>query len=144
MQLLAIALYNAAGDRQVIRFVPGELNVITGISKTGKSALLDIFEFCLGRSTITMPVGPLSDTVAWYGVLLQLGGGRAFVGRPAGRPGAASSSRAMLELGAGLDVPAFDVLEVNADAATVREQLGRLIGIDENRMAGTFGMQGLE
>ncbi|MCC6639649.1 MAG: DUF3732 domain-containing protein [Deltaproteobacteria bacterium] len=144
MQLLAIALYNAAGDRQIIRFRPGELNVITGISKTGKSALLDIFEFCLGRSTITMPVGPISDTVAWYGLLVQLAGGRAFVGRPAGRLGAASSSRAMLEFGADLDVPWFDDLEVNADAATVREQLGRLIGIDENRMAGAFGMQGLE
>lgn len=102
MQLLAIVLYNATGDRQVVEFKPGTLNVVTGSPGTGKSALLDIVEFCLGRSTVTMPVGPITHTVAWYAVLLQLpGGGRAFVGRPAARPGAASSQLAMLENGSG-------------------------------------------
>jgi hypothetical protein len=133
MQLLAIILYNHAGERRVVDFRPGELNVVTGVSKTGKSALLDIFEYCLGRSTITMPVGPITQTVAWYAVLLQMpGGGLAFVARPAATPGAASQQRAMLELGADLVPPAFEDLEVNADARSVREILGRAIGIDEN------------
>jgi DNA repair ATPase RecN len=60
MQLLAIVLYNATGDRQVVEFKPGALNVVTGSPGTGKSALLDIVEFCLGRSTVTMPVGPIT------------------------------------------------------------------------------------
>jgi len=94
--------------------------------------LLDIVEFCLGRSTVIMPVGPITRTVAWYALLLQLPGGRAFVARPAAREGAASSSRAMLEIGADLEALPFDSLEVNADADSVREQLGRAIGIGEN------------
>src|SRR6185437_14751885 len=103
MQILAIVLYTAAGDRQVVEFPPGGLNVVTGSPGSGKSALLDIVEFCLGRSTVTMPVGPITQTVAWYAVLLLLpGGGRAFVARPAARPGATSSQLAMLEIGAGL------------------------------------------
>ena len=133
MQLLAIILYNHAGEQRVVDFRPGELNVVTGVSKTGKSALLDIFEYCLGRSTITMPVGPITQTVTWYAVLLQMpGGGRAFVARPAATPGAASQQRAMLELGADLVPPVFEDLEVNADARSVREILGRAIGIEEN------------
>jgi hypothetical protein len=133
MQLLAIVLYNATGDRQVVEFTPGALNVVTGSPGTWKSALLDIVEFCLGRCTVTMPVGPITQTVAWYAVLLRLpGGGRAFVARPAARPGAASSQLAMLEIGADLEPLPFEDLETNADADSVRDQLGRAIGIEEN------------
>jgi hypothetical protein len=143
MQIKAIVLYNAEGDQQVIRLQPGALNVITGVSKTGKSALLDIVEFGMGRSTITMPVGPITNTVAWYGLLLEMGGGDAFVGRPAGRQGAASQSRAMLAFGVD-DVPEFADLDVNADAATVRAELGTRIGIDENRGEPAPWMEALE
>lgn len=132
MQLLGIILYNATGDQRVVTFKPGTLNVVTGDPGSGKSALLDIVDFCLGRSTVTMAVGPITRTVAWYAVLLQLPGGRAFVGRPAPQSGAASSSRAMIEIGAEIEPPPFDRLEVNTDADTVREQLGRAIGIGEN------------
>ncbi len=143
MQIKAIVLYNAEGDRQVIGLQPGALNIITGVSKTGKSALLDIVEFGLGRSTITMPVGPITNTVAWYGLLLEMGGGDAFVGRPAGRQGAASQSRAMLAFGVD-DAPEFGDLDVNADASTVREELGTRIGIDENRGDPAPWMEALE
>jgi Protein of unknown function (DUF3732) len=132
MQLLAIILYSTTRDRRIVEFKPGALNVVTGNPATGKSALLDIVEYCLGRSTITMPVGPITQTVAWYAVLLQLPGGRAFVARPAPRPGAASGHRAMLEIGGDIDPLPFERLEVNADADTVREDLGRAIGIEEN------------
>ena len=132
MQLLAIILYNTVGEQRIVTFTPGTLNVVTGDPGTGKSALLDIVDFCLGRSTVTMAVGPITRTVAWYAVLLQLPGGRAFVARPAPRSGAASSSRAMIEIGAEIGPLPFDRLEVNADADTVRDQLGRAIGIDEN------------
>jgi DNA repair ATPase RecN len=65
MQLLFLAVYNATGARRDIRFVPGQLNVVTGASATGKSALLDIVEYCLGRDRIMMPVGPITATVTW-------------------------------------------------------------------------------
>ena len=38
MHLLAIILYNAAGDQRVIAFKIGALNVVTGDPGTGKSA----------------------------------------------------------------------------------------------------------
>jgi len=132
VQLLAIILYNAVGEQRIVSFKPGTLNVVTGDPGTGKSALLDIVDFCLGRSTVTMAVGPITGTVAWYAVVLQLPGGRAFVARPAPRPGAASSSRAMIEIGAEIEPLPFGDLEVNTDADTVRDQLGRAIGIGEN------------
>jgi DNA repair ATPase RecN len=83
VQLLAITIYNADGRTRTVDFVPGALNIVTGESQTGKSALLTIVEYCLGRSQVLVPVGPISDTVAWYSALWQLDDGRAFVARPA-------------------------------------------------------------
>src|SRR4051812_39529013 len=98
MELLALAVYNAEGARREIIFRRG-LNIVTGTSQTGKSALLDMVEYCLGRDTLTTPVGPIRDTVVWYGLLVQLPNQRAFVGRPAPAPGNSSTQRAMLEFG---------------------------------------------
>ena len=133
MQLLAIVLYNADGRTRRLDFEPGALNIVTGESQAGKSALLTIVEYCLGRSTMMVPVGPIADTVVWYSTLWQFDdGSRAFVGRPAPAPGRASTSIAMLEFGALLDVPALASLEVNIESHALREQLGRRIGIEEN------------
>ncbi|MEU7839243.1 DUF3732 domain-containing protein [Nonomuraea sp. NPDC049129] len=133
MQLLAIVLYSATGAKRILDFKPGALNVVTGESKTGKSALLDIVEYCLGRDTMQMPIGPITQTVAWHAALFELGGGRAFVARPAPRPGRSSTQRAMLRFGTELEPLEFDELVADMDSTSIREQLGRRIGIEENR-----------
>lgn len=133
MQLLAIVLYNADGRIRRLNFELGALNIVTGESQAGKSALLTIVEYCLGRSTMMVPLGPIADTVVWYSTLWQLDdGGRAFVARPAPAAGKASTSVAMLEFGSTLDAPPLSSLEVNIESHALREQLGRRIGIEEN------------
>ena len=54
IQLRAIAIYSHQGERREIQFELGRLNIVTGASKTGKSALLDIVDYCWGRSEITI------------------------------------------------------------------------------------------
>lgn len=132
MQLLAIALYSRDGRRQVLDFKLGALNVVTGDSATGKSALLDIIDYCTGRDTLQLPVGPITDTVSWYAALFQLDGTRAVVARPAPKP-SGKSRQAMLTFGADLSLPDVDQLAVNTDTTTLRRHLGRRIGITENR-----------
>jgi hypothetical protein len=132
MNLLAIILYNARGERRIVRFRPHRLNIVTGESRRGKSALLDIAEFCLGRARVTMPIGPITESVAWYAVLLQLPGGQAFIARPSPGPGIASTQRAMIILGSEITIPPLADLAENADADSLREHLSGLIGIDEN------------
>ncbi len=134
MQLLALILYARDGRERRVGFNPGQLNVVTGESQTGKSALLTIVEFCQGRDSMRVPAGPISDSVAWYGALWQLeGGARAFVARPAPAQGRASTQQAMLEFGGSdLEPLSFERLMVNTDTAALREQLGRRIGITEN------------
>lgn len=134
MQLLSLVLYNADSRMRRLDFAPGALNIVTGESGTGKSALLAIVEYCLGRDTNFVPVGPITDTVEWYGALWQLDahGSHAFVARPKPAGQNASTSAAMLEFGANLDVPGFEELRANINTKQLRQQLGRHIGIEEN------------
>jgi AAA15 family ATPase/GTPase len=39
LQLCAIAIYSHRGERRVVRFDLGKLNIVTGSSKSGKSSL---------------------------------------------------------------------------------------------------------
>lgn len=132
MQLLALILYNADGGRRVVSFRPGALNVVTGQSASGKSTLLDIFEYCTGRKTATFPIGPMTDTVSWYAALFQLDTTRAFAARPAPVPGKKTAAQAMLKFGPDLEPPPYTHLAPNTDRHTLRQRLGRFIGIEEN------------
>ena len=42
IQILDIVVYSHAGQRRVLSLRLGSVNIITGLSKTGKSALIDI------------------------------------------------------------------------------------------------------
>lgn len=42
IQILDIVLYSTQGARRVLSLRPGEMNIITGDSKTGKSALISM------------------------------------------------------------------------------------------------------
>ncbi len=49
------------------------LNVVTGASSTGKSALIEIFDYCLGSSEDTIPVGVITDNALLYYVCMSIG-----------------------------------------------------------------------
>ncbi|WP_433177314.1 DUF3732 domain-containing protein [Actinoallomurus sp. CA-150999] len=132
MQLLSLILYNAEGETRVVEFRPGRLNIVTGVSKAGKSALLGIIDYCLGHDKLRFPLGSHFDSVVWYGAIWQLPGGQVFTGRPAAR---SSTQRAMIEFGDELLPPRFENLAVNTDSTALRTQIGRRIGIEENLTA---------
>jgi hypothetical protein len=134
VQLLEIVLYGADGRQRSVEFFPGRLNIVTGESQTGKSALLTIVDYCLGRDDFRFPAGPINDTVVWYATIWQLdGSARAFVARPKPATGRRSSTQAMVEFGGDeLAAPALADLVANVDTRSLREQLGYRIGIAEN------------
>jgi hypothetical protein len=128
MQLLAIGLYSHEGRRRRLDFQPGRLNVISGLSRTGKTELLKIIDFCAGRRTPHLAPGPITERVAWFAALFEAAdGGRVVTARP--QPTGASSQRAMLRVGVNADLPVAGDLEVNADFRAVRAQLDDLLGL---------------
>jgi len=132
VQLLSITLYNHDGRTRTVEFLPGQLNIVTGESRTGKGALLTIADYCLGRDSMQIPTGPITDTVAWYATTWQMENGQAFAARPAPSRGKATTQQAMLEFGSDLQAPPLHALRVNADSRVLRTEIGRRIGIEEN------------
>lgn len=55
-----------------IDFEPGKINVITGWSRTGKSAIGSIIDYCLGSEKCSIPVGHIRDKVEWFGLFVSI------------------------------------------------------------------------
>lgn len=48
------------------------VNVITGKSSTGKSAMIEIFDYCFGSSEFTIPAGIITDNAQLYFIVLSV------------------------------------------------------------------------
>jgi len=133
MKIGSIHIYSHDGQRRDILFNINGLNVITGRSSTGKSALSEIIEYCMGRSSFNVPEGIIRDKVAWFAVIYQFENEQVLIAKPTPSAGATSCSTVMLRRGAELQVPEFSELTINADDDAIVELLSRLLGIPENR-----------
>ena len=99
IQILDIVLYSHAGQRRVLSFETGKLNVVTGASRTGKSALIPIIDYCLGSGECNVPEGVIRGTVAWYGLRVVAGSEQHFVARRAPAPDRATTNAAFYLVG---------------------------------------------
>lgn len=133
MKISSIHIFSHDGQRRDLRFKVDGLNVLTGRSSTGKSALSEIIEYCMGRSSFNVPEGVIRDKVAWFAVIYQFENEQVLVAKPTPTAGGASCSTAMLRRGSQLQAPSSEELAVNTDDDTVVELLSRLLGIPENR-----------
>lgn len=131
-QILDIVIYSHKGERHVLSLRPGAVNIITGASKTGKSALIDVVDYCLGSGSCGVPEGVIRKTVAWYGLRLQMKKGQAFVARRAPPPKQATSSEVFFRTEAEVAVPEFSELTPTTNHDALVELLSRGSGIAPN------------
>lgn len=132
MQIKEIILYNKNGEIRRLPFKIGEVNIITGKSKTGKSAIIEIVEYCLGRSEFLIPEGVIRKTVAWYGLKLQFNDQEVFIAKAPPEGTNDSQSQVYLEVGKDVEPPDISKLQPNTNDDGLIEYLGRLIGISPN------------
>jgi hypothetical protein len=71
-EILRVILWpkDASKDIRIVQFKPGQLNVISGVSRTGKSAVIPIIDYCLGADKCTIPTGIIREKTAWFGVVV--------------------------------------------------------------------------
>lgn len=93
-----------AGRLQDISFKPGEVNIITGASGTGKSALIKAIDYCLGSSKCELPVHIRRHAIA-VGVKWVAGEQEMIVGRHIPPDGQATSTRMFATAGKNLPLP---------------------------------------
>jgi hypothetical protein len=115
---------------RTIDFEPGKVNVITGWSQTGKSALIPIIDYCLGASKCAIPVGLIRRRTAWFGVLLEIQGRQLLLARR--EPGEKQETGEMfMDEGENVAPPSYPVSNCNVEAAKARlNQLAMLPSLD--------------
>lgn len=67
-----------------IRTVPferGRINVISGLSRTGKSAIIPIIDYCLGSRRCTIPTGVIREKTSWFGIVVSTSEGEKLFAR---------------------------------------------------------------
>lgn len=126
LQLLKLVLWskNANDEPRVVPFVPGMVNVITGDSKTGKSAVIPIIDYCLGSRSCTIPVGVIRDKCAWFGIVIETLEGQKLLARR--EPGAQQSTGDMFVLENLVVAIPNEITQRNSTEGNVRSLLDRL------------------
>lgn len=133
MKLKTLLLYSHTGQLRKLDFNLEGLSIITGRSSTGKSAISEIVEYCMGRSAFNIPEGVVRDKVSWFGVIFLFDNDEVLVAKPTPESGFNSCSKGMMRRGVNLKVPAFDELTINTDDDSIVNTLSDLIGIPENK-----------
>lgn len=106
-----------------VDFTPDKINIITGASRTGKSAIIPIIDYCLGSTKCTVPVDTIRNACSWFGVLFNLGSEQMLLCRR--EPGNQIATGDMLILrGKEIDIP--DTVSANTNVTEVNNLLNEL------------------
>ena len=131
-QIREMILYSHNGKTSSIPFELGKVNVITGDSKSGKTALIDILNYCFGSDECYVPEGPIRRSVAWFGVVLQLAGNKqAFIARKCPEGKAKSSEECCVVISKTVSAPAFETLRQTTNMEGLCSLLASWSGIGE-------------
>ncbi len=130
-QILDITIYSHDGRRTTVPFRIGEVNLVTGQSGTGKSALIPIIEYCLARDC-TIPDGPVLKKASWYVLRIQFPTYQAIIGRQAPEKVGSNPSAMFWQIGKNLELPLQTELQQNSTTDAVEGELTRLMGISPN------------
>ena len=131
IQIRSIVIYSHDGRERVVEFKPGKVNIISGLSKTGKSAIVDIVDYCFGSKEIYVPEGIIRRAVSWFGIHLSTPSGEAFIARQLPAGNAKSSQGIYTNIGEVINVPHFSELRQTTNIDGLRSLLASWTGIKD-------------
>lgn len=131
-QILNVLIYSFNGEIRSIDFEPGKLNIITGASKTGKSSLIDIIDYCFGNDECNIADGVIPSNVDWVGVRLQIAEGQLFIARKMPVIGKNSSYDIYYEVKKEISIPKHSKLKKLISLDYLKDILSNYVGIGEN------------
>ncbi|MDX8437785.1 DUF3732 domain-containing protein [Mesorhizobium abyssinicae] len=68
----SLHLWLRSGQKRSVTFLPNKVNVITGESHTGKTAILDIIDYCMFASKHRISESIINENVLWYGLRIHV------------------------------------------------------------------------
>jgi hypothetical protein len=132
LRILEIAVYGHNAERSSVRLNSSGLSIITGASKTGKSSLIDIIEYCFGREQCHVSEGVIRQNVAWYGILIDRGDTRIFIARRNPKPPKTRDPDVFIAIGDGIQMPERADWHPNLAVEGIEKLLTTSVGIAEN------------
>lgn len=136
LQIREIVLWprNPDFEPHRVQFELGKVNVISGASRTGKSAVVPIIDYCLGAGACSIPVKTIRKYCEWFGVVVATAQGDKLLARR--EPGAQRSTDDMylIEAERITDIPRRVAKNTNADA--VKRLLDELAGLSKLDFSG--------
>ena len=125
-----IGLIDKYNNRHGVKLRSG-LNLITGRSATGKSSIIDIYDYCMGESQNTIPTGVISECAEFYFLYIEIGSKKWVLGRRN------SSSQHYLIDAKSANIESVDditkltfVKEKHFSSSDYKEKLSLLYGLD--------------
>lgn len=131
-QIQAVTIYGKQPDQiRTVPFDPGTLNIVTGDSRRGKSALLTIIDYCLASSGYPVKAGKVRDYVSAYAVTLVKPDQQLFVARraPEGKA-AVSSVLCIVSQAPDTPPPPLEALTFVTPLDAAKDMLSDFCGID--------------
>ncbi len=112
---------------QEIQFKPGKINIIHGLSRTGKSSVLHIIDYAMGATKCQIPIGTIRDKVMWFGVKVTLRGESWLIARK-GPIDSTPSNDYYFEPFSG-SIP--EIVPTKTNRSTFKDKFNNLIGVSD-------------
>ncbi len=132
MKIIAVVIYSTNGDMRTVKFRENGLNIITGSSKTGKSSLIDIIDYCLGRSECYVADGVIRRAVSWFSVHLKNENEELFIARRNPPRDRSTDPDVCVVRGRITEYPIYPSLQANIPVGELEKLVTRFCGIAEN------------
>ena len=134
MQIQNIILYKDAEHNIVLTFETGKVNIITGESKSGKTAIINIVDYCLGSKDCKIADGVIRDNVQWFAITVVFNNDEQYVIarlNPNVRNANTITEIYIENVDKGV-IPEFKSLHANSNIIALKDFLSKKIGIAEN------------
>lgn len=132
MKILEIVIYSSDGKKKrTLELNENGVTIISGKEKTGKTALSEIVQYCLG-SECRIPEGIIRDNVSWYGIKLQFEKDQMFIARKNPEKKQQSTTKAIYIIKEKIVTPEVILEEAETNIDDVVEVVTNKVGIVEN------------
>lgn len=132
MQIESLIIYGKNGKVRKLNFNLGKVNIITGASKTGKTNIAQIVEYCLGSNSCEISSGKIRQYVDWFALLLKLDNEKCFVARKNPDITKKFCNSMYYEISENISIPETVNWSQNTDNEEFNKIITSRIGIEEN------------
>ncbi|MFF2504932.1 DUF3732 domain-containing protein [Streptomyces sp. NPDC058067] len=131
-QIKTLLLYGHEPEHvRVLALDTGRLNIITGDSRTGKTSIWTITDYCMGSSDYPVRAGKVRDYTSIFALQLVRGDQQLFIARPAPENSTSPAPRLCLQFqAAGAPALGRDEIDFTFPLDAARRLLSEFCGID--------------